>query len=199
MRGWRAKALAISTICRRDSGRSLTGAIGCTSSAPARARASSAICRWRFWSIMPKRIGGSLIEILSATERCGISDNSWKMQAMPPPVGSGRRREFDLAPLEHHFSFVRLDHAGHHFDQCRFAGAVLAENGVNAPCLRLSGWPSRALARLHRIWRRPPCGTTVLRPTPSPHSIKAPRGEPAAPINPRIEAGASTRSFPTYP
>ena len=83
MRGLRASALAISTICRRDSGRSLTSANGWMLSAPARASASSAMRRCARRSISPKRRGGLLIAILSATERSGISDNSWKMQAMP--------------------------------------------------------------------------------------------------------------------
>ncbi len=37
---------------------------------------------------MPKRLGGVAIEILSATERSGISDNSWKMQTIPAAVAA---------------------------------------------------------------------------------------------------------------
>jgi hypothetical protein len=75
--------LAISTICRLDSDRSFTNADGWISSAPARVSASSAIRRCARRSINPKRQGGLLIAMLSATERSGMSDSSWKMQAMP--------------------------------------------------------------------------------------------------------------------
>ena len=37
---------------------------------------------------MPKRLGGAAIEILSATERSGINDNSWKMQTTPAAVAA---------------------------------------------------------------------------------------------------------------
>ena len=86
--GLRASALAISTIWRRDSGRLETGADGFTPSAPARARASVAIRRCARPSMKPQRRGGSVMQILSATLRCGISDNSWKMQAMPAAFAS---------------------------------------------------------------------------------------------------------------
>ncbi len=88
MRGLRASALAISTIWRRDSDRSLTSASGWMSSAPARASACSAIRRWARRSIRPKRSGGLLIAMLSATDRSGISDNSWKMQTMPAALAA---------------------------------------------------------------------------------------------------------------
>ncbi len=133
MRGLRASALAISTIWRRDSGRSLTSASGWMSSAPARASASSAIRRCALRSIMPNRVGGSEMTMLSATLRSGISDSSWKMQTMPACVGRGRRGEGDLAAVERHAAFVGRDDAGHDLDQGRFAGAVFAEDGVDAP------------------------------------------------------------------
>src|SRR5215470_4350242 len=52
-------------------------------STPARASASSAARRWARRSMSPKRRGGSVMPMLSATERSGISDSSWKTQAMP--------------------------------------------------------------------------------------------------------------------
>ena len=88
MRGFQASALAISTICRRDSGRSFTRARGWMSSAPARASAASAIARCARRSIRPKRRGGWEIAMLSATLRSGTSDSSWKMQAMPAALAS---------------------------------------------------------------------------------------------------------------
>ena len=36
----------------------------------------------------PKRRGGEAIEILSATERSGISDSSWKMQTTPAALAA---------------------------------------------------------------------------------------------------------------
>ena len=81
--GFWPSALAISTIWRRDSGRSRTRSNGLTSSQPTSASNASARRRCARLSIMPKRRGGDKIEILSATERSGISDSSWKMQTMP--------------------------------------------------------------------------------------------------------------------
>ena len=39
-------------------------------------------------SIMPKRVGGSEMTMLSATLRSGISDSSWKMQTMPAALAA---------------------------------------------------------------------------------------------------------------
>ena len=132
MRGLRASALAISTICRRDSGRSLTSASGWMSSAPARASASSAMRRCARRSISPKRRGGLLIAMLSATDRSGISDSSWKMQAMPAALAAAGEANDDRRAVEQHAALVGRDDAGHDLDQRRFAGAVLAEHGVDA-------------------------------------------------------------------
>ena len=132
MRGLRASALAISTICRRDSGRSLTSAWGWMSAAPARASASSAILRCAARSIMPKRFGGSEMTMLSATLRSGISDSSWKTQTMPASLAAAGEREADLAAVQHHAAFVGRHDAGHDLDQRRLAGAVFAENGMDA-------------------------------------------------------------------
>src|SRR5262245_23121414 len=52
-------------------------------STPARASASSAAWRCARRSMSPKRRGGSVMLMLSATERSGISESSWKTQAMP--------------------------------------------------------------------------------------------------------------------
>ncbi len=108
IRGLRASALAISTICRRDSGRSLTSASGWMSSAPTRASASSAMRRWARRSIRPKRRGGLLMAILSATVRSGISDSSWKMQTMPAALRRRRRRERDRPAVEQDAAAVGL-------------------------------------------------------------------------------------------
>ena len=98
MRGLRASALAISTIWRRDSGRSLTSAEGWMSAAPARASASSAILRCALRSIMPNFFGGSEMTILSATLSSGISDSSWKMQTMPALLASAGEAKFTSCP-----------------------------------------------------------------------------------------------------
>src|SRR5262245_59902442 len=52
-------------------------------STPARASASSAAWRCARRSMSPKRRGGSVMLMLSATERSGISESSWKTQAIP--------------------------------------------------------------------------------------------------------------------
>ena len=69
--------------------------------------------------------------MLSATDRSGISDSSWKMQTMPArlaAIGSGKR---DLAAVIADRALVGLDDAGDDLDQRRLAGAVLAEHGVD--------------------------------------------------------------------
>ena len=81
---------------------------------------------------MPEARGGLLIAMLSATERSGISDSSWKMQTMPALLAAAGAAKRDLAPVERHAPLVRRDHAGHDLDQRRLARAVLAENGVDA-------------------------------------------------------------------
>ena len=70
--------------------------------------------------------------MLSATLSSGISDSSWKMQTMPASLAAAGRGEGDLAALHRHASFVGRDDAGHDLDEGGFAGAVLAENGVDA-------------------------------------------------------------------
>ena len=144
MRGLRASALAISTICRRDSGRSLTSASGWMSSAPARASASSAMRRCARRSIRPKRFGGLLMAMLSATVRSGISDSSWKMQTMPASLAAAGEAKRHLAAVQQHAALVGRDDAGHDLDQRRFAGAVLAEDGVDAAGLDRQGRRSPA-------------------------------------------------------
>ena len=105
------------------------------SSAPARASASSAMRRCARRSIRPKRVGGLLMTMLSATERSGMSDSSWKMQAMPARLAAAGEAKRDLAALEEHAALVGRDDAGHDLDQRRFAGAVLAEDGMDAAAL----------------------------------------------------------------
>jgi hypothetical protein len=46
-------------------------------------------------------------------------------------VGRRGRSEFDLAPVKQHAPFIGLDDARHDLDEGGFAGAVLAQNGVN--------------------------------------------------------------------
>ncbi len=129
--GFWPSALAISTICRRDSGRSRTRESGLTSSQPTSASSASARRRWARASIRPKRLGGAAMEMLSATERSGISDSSWKMQTTPAARRGGRTAEMTRAAVERDRARVRLDHAGDDLDQRRLAGAVLAQHRVD--------------------------------------------------------------------
>ncbi len=92
-RGLRASALAISMIWRRLSGRSRTMAAGWMSAPPASVSAASASRRCARRSIMPKRVGGAAAMMLSATERSGISESSWKIGTIPAALaaaGSGK-------------------------------------------------------------------------------------------------------------
>ena len=99
MRGLRASALAISTICRRDSDRSLTSASGWMSSAPARASASSAMRRCAVRSIRPKRRGGLLIaDVVGHRE---VGDQRQLLEDAGDAGGVRRRRRCErnrLAP-----------------------------------------------------------------------------------------------------
>ena len=143
-----------------------TGASGWMSSAPARASAASAMRRCALRSMRPKRRGGLVMQMLSATLRSGISDSSWKMQAMPADTASCGMREAALRALQHDAALVGLHHAGHHLDQRRLAGAVLAEHGVDAPRRAGEARAARARARRHSAWRRRPAGRTGAGPSP---------------------------------
>ena len=70
--------------------------------------------------------------MLSATMRSGISDSSWKMQTMPASLAAAGEAKATSRPSMRHAAFVGLHHAGHDLDQRRLAGAVLAEDGVDA-------------------------------------------------------------------
>ena len=162
MRGLRASAFAISTICRRDSDRSLTSASGWMFSAPARASASSAMRRCARRSIRPKRRGGLLIAMLSATDRSGISDSSWKMQAMPAALAAAGDANETGCAVEQHPALVGRDDAGHDLDQRRLAGAVLAEHRVDAAGLDHELGVLRARARRRSASRRPPSTNRLM-------------------------------------
>ena len=53
--------------------------------------------------------GGLLIAMLSATERSGMSDSSWKTQTIPARLAVGWRAEGDLRPVERDAPGVRRD------------------------------------------------------------------------------------------
>ncbi len=133
MRGSRASALAISTICRRDSGRSLTSAIGWMSVAPARASASSAMRRWARRSISPNLVGGLLMRDVVGDREVGNERQLLEDADDAGAVGGGGRVEGDLRAVEHDAPGVGPDDAGQNLDQRRLAGAVLAEDRVNPP------------------------------------------------------------------
>ena len=159
------------------------------SSAPARASASSAIRRCARRSIMPNRVGGLEMTMLSATLRSGISDSSWKMQAMPAALASAGEAKLTSLPVDHHAALVRRDDARHDLDQRRFAGAVLAEDGVDAAGMdRKLGLFERAHAAIalrHAFHaeerRRRPLDAVSIGPPRSSRRHPAPRDAPAAP------------------
>ena len=126
--------------------------------------------------------------MLSATVRSGISDSSWKMQTMPAWLAAAGSAKANLAAVQRHASLVGRDDAGHDLDERRFAGAVLAEDGVDAAggdgqfgmverqdaaiALGDPFHPKERRSALHRLLPRYR-GLSLLR--------KAPRGMPAAP------------------
>ena len=101
---------------------------------------------------MPKRLGGVAIEILSATERSGISDNSWKMQTTPAAVAADGLANWRARPSSEIDAAVRLNDAGDDLDQRRLAGAVLAEDGMDGPARTRENRRSRARARRRSVW-----------------------------------------------
>ena len=68
------------------------------SDAPARASASSARRRWARRSMSPNLIGGLLMAMLSATDKSGTSDSSWKMQTMPARFAAAGESKATSAP-----------------------------------------------------------------------------------------------------
>ena len=98
MRGWRASALAISTICRRDSGRSLTSASGWMSSAPARASASSAMRRCARAVDQPEAARRVADRDVVGDREVGDQRQLLEDADDAGRVGRGRRRERDRLP-----------------------------------------------------------------------------------------------------
>ena len=82
--------------------------------------------------------------MLSATLSSGIERQFLEDADDAGLVGGGRRGEGHLAAVQHHAAFVGRDDAGHDLDQRRFAGAVLAEDGVDA------AWRDRQLGLFQR-------------------------------------------------
>src|SRR5271163_4214948 len=83
------------------------------SGAPARSSASSARRRCARRSISPKRRSGLEIAMLSATERSGTSESSWKMQTMPARLDADA--ELDAAVGLH--AGVAVDEASLHLNR----------------------------------------------------------------------------------
>ncbi len=132
MRGLRASALAISTIWRRDSGRSLTSADGWMSTrrrAPAPPRRCGRCALAVDHAEALRRVGnddvvgdaefGDQRQLLEDADDAGL-------------VGLGRRGEVHLLPIQHHAALVGRDDARHDLDQRRLAGAVFAQDGMDA-------------------------------------------------------------------
>ena len=116
---------------RRDSGRSLMVRRGLMSSQPIVASSSSERRSCARRSMRPSRRGGSVMQMLSATVRSGISDSSWKTQTMPFAIASrGARKAASLPSISIRPEFGR-DDAADDLDQCALARAVLAEDGVD--------------------------------------------------------------------
>ena len=76
--------------------------------------------------------------MLSATDEVGDQRQLLEDADDAGGVGGGGVGEAHLAAFERHAAFVRLHDARHDLDQRRLAGAVLAEDGVDAARLRRS-------------------------------------------------------------
>ena len=139
----------------------------------------------------PEARGGLLIAMLSATDKSGTSESSWKMQTMPARLAAAGELKATSRSVEHDASGVRPDDARQDFDQGRLAGAVLAEDRMDPARRRWRDRRSPARARRRSASRRPPCvgsaGPSAQFPSPAP----APAHENA--IRPR-RAPASRRA-----
>ena len=87
-------------------------------------------------SIMPKRVGGLETTMLSATDQLGDQRQLLEDADDAGGVGGGRIGEAHLAAVEQHAALVGRHDARHDLDEGGFAGAVLAEDGVDACRLR---------------------------------------------------------------
>ena len=127
--------MAISTIWRRDSGRSRTRISGLTSSQPISASRASARRRCalgidqaeaprrrRDRDIVRDREVGHQRQFLEDADDAGR-------------VGGGWRGEADIDSGKAHAAGIGLDHAGDDLDQRRLAGAVLAQHRVDLAAL----------------------------------------------------------------
>jgi hypothetical protein len=78
-----AIARQISTTCRAPIGSRPTSASGSISGWPNSASTARASLRASRWSKTPRREGSAPITTFSATLRCGKTDSSWWMSAIP--------------------------------------------------------------------------------------------------------------------
>ena len=163
MRGLRASALAISTICRRDSGRSLTSAFGWMSSAPARASASSAILLLRGAVDHAEALRRVRDDDVVGDAELGDQRQFLKYADDAGGIGGGRVGKAHLAAFHRHAALVRLHDSRHHLDQRGLAGAVLAQDRHGCARVRRSAPLAPAPARRRSAWRRPPCGRAARR------------------------------------
>ena len=164
MRGLRASAFAISTICRRDSDRSLT--------TRRRMDVVGAGARERFLGNAALRAPVDQPEAARRiADRDVVGDRQVRDQRqLLEDAGDagglrvGGRRERDRRAVEQHAALVGRDDAGHDLDQRRLAGAVLAEHRVDAA----GAGPSRcgvlrARGRRRSASRRPRSRTAASR------------------------------------
>ncbi len=129
--GLRPKALAISTICRRDSGRLRTSISGLMSSQPTRASSASACRRWARRSISPKPPGWPGDADIVRDRQIRHQRQFLKDADDAERVGGLRIGQDDRVSVQRDVALVGLHHAGDDLDQRRLAGAVLAQHGVD--------------------------------------------------------------------
>ena len=128
---WRSRPSGAATAAGRAPACS-----GSMSSQPISASSASARRRCARASIRPKRRGGEAIQILSATERSGISDSSWKMHTTPAALAADGVAKLTSARRPKRMrAGIGLHHAGDDLDQRRLAGPVLAQHRMDLAAL----------------------------------------------------------------
>ena len=164
MRGLRASALAISTICRRDSARSLTSAIGWMSVAagacerflgdpPLRPPVDQSELQRRIadGDVVGDREIGDERQFLEDADDAGAN-------------GGGGRIEGDLRAVENDASGVRPDDAGKDLDQRRTCPRRSRRGWLGCARRRWKGWHFRGRAPRRSAWKRLPSGGSERRP-----------------------------------
>ena len=140
----------------------------------------------------PQRPGSRLTNRLASTERCGKQAELLIDDADAAPAGgAAASRSSTVSPSSRMVPLIRADDAGQHLHQRRFAGAVLADHGMDGAAARPRGSCRRARPRRHSAWRG-----GARRPAARRSRDSCSEGRPAIALRVRIRAAAATRIRP---